>query len=83
MGSPQQVWREQPTGLYGDGAAILPDVSLVMSGADRTRTGMRYLPGHKSAAMPVNNSVIGGRAATSFADQQLKGRKVNAFCQTN
>jgi hypothetical protein len=33
--------------------------------------------------MPMNNLLIGGRVVASFANQQLKGRKVNAFCQTD
>jgi hypothetical protein len=33
--------------------------------------------------MPMKHSLIGGREAASFANQPLKGRKVNAFCQTD
>lgn len=33
----QQVWRTPEAGLYGDGAAVIPKVSLVMSEADRRR----------------------------------------------
>jgi hypothetical protein len=32
--------------------------------------------------MPMNPLLIGGRVAALFADQRLKRRKVNAFCQT-
>jgi hypothetical protein len=54
-----------------------------MSEADHTRKGCDIVKGHKSAAMQTKNFLTRGRVVASFADQHLKGRKVNAFCQTD
>jgi len=72
----------QTARLYGDGTTIVPKVSLVMSEADRLGRGGDIVKGHKSAAMPMNRPLRRGRVVASFTNQQLKGRKVNAFCQT-
>jgi hypothetical protein len=71
------------SGLYGDGTTIVPEVSLVMSEADHTWKGCDIVEGYKSAAMQTNGFLTRGRVVASFADQHLKGRKVNAFCQTD
>ena len=71
------------TGLYGDGTTIVPEVSLVMSEADHTWKGCDIVEGYKSAAMQANTLLTRGRVVASFANQHLKGRKVNAFCQTD
>lgn len=77
----QQV-RRHTACLYGDGTTIVPKVSLVISEADRPCRGGDLVKGYKSAAMPMNRPLRRGRVVASFTDQQLKGRKVNAFCQT-
>jgi hypothetical protein len=74
--------RRYPACLYGDGTTIVPNVSLVMSEAERPGKRGDLFKGHKSAVMAMNSPVRRGRVVASFTDQQLKGRKVNAFCQT-
>ena len=74
--------RRQTARLYGDGTTIVPKVSLVISEADRPSRGGDLVKGYKSAAMPMNRPLRRGRVVASFTDQQLKGRKGNAFCQT-
>jgi hypothetical protein len=54
-----------------------------MSEADHTWKGCDLVKGYKSAAMQANTLLTRGRVVASFANQHLKGRKVNAFCQTD